>query len=98
MDVDSIRNKLDLFKQQITCLNPEDSEAHLLQKLVKIRGLMDIMAKQIAEQANQLAPISSLPDELLLMIFKQYRNQQTDRDDKMRCAIVLSHVTTHWRR
>ena len=80
------------LKDKAVCL--ADRERAILGELVEVRGLLKAGSQQITELTNQLAPVSSLPNEVLLMIFEEYRSQS---HHKMHSSVLLSHVCSRWR-
>jgi hypothetical protein len=71
-----------------------DRECAIREELVRVRGSLSVGNQQITEVANQLAPVSSLPNEVLLMIFEEYRSQS---HRKMHSSLLFSHVYRRWR-
>lgn len=98
---DYLQNRIESISAQMNKI--EATRVPLLSKLAELNAALRDLQYECNTIVNQLAPVASLPNEVLSEIFETLHALQDGSDEFIpfaecaRAEAVVSHVTRHWR-
>ncbi|KAJ6500682.1 hypothetical protein C8R45DRAFT_1210414 [Mycena sanguinolenta] len=93
MDAENIEGTLNRLQDEIRSL--QSSRSTLLFQLQSIDLSLARLQAKYATEKNRIAPIGSIPNELLAKIFRSGRDSNIPGGERF--EILVSHITTVWR-